>query len=331
MTATGDTLERAQGCLLGQLAGDSLGGLVEFRSVDWIRRAYPDGCRELTDGGTWNNLAGQATDDSEMALMLARTLVRTGRYDRGAVLDAYIHWWAGAFDHGGTLRMALAPASAGRTPEDRLRLAAENANQSSQSNGSLMRISPLGIFGAGRPDRAAEWAREDSRLTHPHLICQDCCAVYVAAIAVAIAGGDARACHQAALAEADRAGADPEVRAALQAAQLGPPADYVTQQGWVKIALHNAFYQVLHAASVEEGVVDTVMRGGDTDTTAAIAGALLGAVHGRRQVPARWVEVLRQCRPVKGAKTAHPRPEEFWPVDAPELAEQLLAVGQACP
>src|SRR5439155_2055081 len=56
-------LERAQGCLLGQLAGDSLGGLVEFCSHGTIRERYPDGCRELKDGGTWNNLAGQPTDD----------------------------------------------------------------------------------------------------------------------------------------------------------------------------------------------------------------------------------------------------------------------------
>jgi hypothetical protein len=44
-------LERAQGCLLGQLAGDSLGSLVEFRAPDDIRREYPKGVRELADGG----------------------------------------------------------------------------------------------------------------------------------------------------------------------------------------------------------------------------------------------------------------------------------------
>ena len=68
-------LSRAQGCLLGQLAGDALGSLVEFQTPEQIRRAYPDGVRELADGGTWNTIAGQPTDDSEMALMLARMLV----------------------------------------------------------------------------------------------------------------------------------------------------------------------------------------------------------------------------------------------------------------
>jgi ADP-ribosylglycohydrolase len=62
-------LSRAQGCLLGQLAGDSLGGLVEFRSVASIKAEYPNGVRDLKDGGTWRNLASQPTGDSEMALL----------------------------------------------------------------------------------------------------------------------------------------------------------------------------------------------------------------------------------------------------------------------
>ena len=75
------TLSRAQGCLLGQLAGDALGGLVEFQSPEEIRRNYPNRVRELVDGGTWGTLAGQPTDDSEMALMLAGMLIKERRYD----------------------------------------------------------------------------------------------------------------------------------------------------------------------------------------------------------------------------------------------------------
>lgn len=59
---------KAQGVLLGQVAGDSLGSLVEFQSPEAIWRKYPDGLRELAAGGTFNTLPGQPTDDSEMAL-----------------------------------------------------------------------------------------------------------------------------------------------------------------------------------------------------------------------------------------------------------------------
>ena len=68
-------IERAQGCLLGQLAGDALGSLVEFCSAEEILRAYPTGVRELTDGGTYDTIVRQSTDDSETALLTARMSV----------------------------------------------------------------------------------------------------------------------------------------------------------------------------------------------------------------------------------------------------------------
>ena len=58
-SCSGMALDRAVGCLLGQVIGDSLGSLVEFRSKRDIAREYPGGVRELADGGTWNTIAGQ--------------------------------------------------------------------------------------------------------------------------------------------------------------------------------------------------------------------------------------------------------------------------------
>ena len=105
-----------------------------------------------------------------------------------------------------------------------------------------------------------------------------------------------------------------------------PPADYIYQQGWVLIAFRNALWQLLHAPNLEEGVVDTVMRGGDTDTNAAIVGALLGAVYGRNAIPNQWLQHLLNCRPLLGQPhVLRPRPECFWPVDALQLAERLVS------
>jgi ADP-ribosylglycohydrolase len=191
-----------------------------------------------------------------------------------------------------------------------------------------MRVSPLGIFGAGRPAEAAEWARADSRLTHPNQVCQDSCAVFVSVIAHAIwNGGTPSDCYQKALEECGKSSVDPGLREAVVNAADGPPQDFQQHQGWVLIALQNAFYQLLHAPSLEEGVIDTVMRGGDTDTNAAIAGALLGAVYGIQAIPPRWSRALLSCRPLPDQPTDHPRPAEFWPVDAMILAEALLATG----
>jgi ADP-ribosyl-[dinitrogen reductase] hydrolase len=311
--ATPEMVSRAQGCLLGQLAGDALGSLVEFRSPADIRRQYPDGVRELADGGTWDTLAGQPTDDSEMALALARSLVRDGRYAAKAARAAYVDWLhSDPFDVGNTVSAGLS----GRV------------NRESQANGALMRISPLGIFCARRePDEALAWAKADAELTHPHPVCVQANQLFVAAIARAIREGCVgTALYQDVLERATNTPVAALLLAVIRNAASAPPADYVHQQGWVLIAFHNALWQLLHAPTLEAGVVDTVMQGGDTDTNAAIAGAVLGAVHGREAVPAQWVDRMLNCRPKAGdPRVRHPRPEHFWPVDALELAEQLVS------
>lgn len=325
-------LSRAQGCWLGQLLGDALGGQVEFQSAERIAREFPGGVRALSDDGHWRTFAGQATDDSELALMLARVLVRDERYDRAAVADAYIHWISSSpFDCGGTVSRALAAGGIVSDGPARLARVLASASRDSQANGSLMRISPLAIFGAADPAGAAAMAFDDSALTHPHPLCRDACAVFVRAVAGVIAtGGDGERAWAIAREEARQPGRDPGVGEMLDAAKLGPPEEYYRQMGWVRIAFHNAFFQALHAPNFEEGVVDTVGRGGDTDTNAAIAGALLGAIHGRAAVPAAWRYKLLACRPLRAAGARRPRPMEFWPADAMELAERLLLAGRQC-
>lgn len=308
-------LSRAQGCMLGQVAGDSLGGLVEFASAMEVERRYPGGPGLLEDGGHWGLLAGQPTDDSEMALALARSIVTEGRFDESRVLVAYDEWFqSGPFDVGGTIRSALA----GRV------------QPYSQANGSLMRVSPLGIYGCGLPaEHAAEIARKDSGLTHPHPVCGDAAAALVVAIRQALLHGDGpESAWQAALTWARGANAAHPVIEALEGAAIEPPVCDGEKRGFVLIALRNAFFELLHAPSLEEGVVATVRRGGDTDTNAAVAGALLGALHGREAVPEQWRRMILSCRPHL-SRALHPRPMAYWPVDVLELAERLVLTGAA--
>jgi len=311
-----EALLRAQGCLLGQLAGDSLGSLVEFQAPADIRRKYPNGVRELADGGTWSTIAGQPTDDSEMALSLARMLVDQRKYDPVEARKAYNFWLdSSPFDCG----MTLAGGLRGRP------------NPDSQANGAMMRISPLGIFGANHDlTHVAEWAHQDAAITHPHPVCQQANALFTMAIAHAVNQGcNAQNLYQQIMSWAEGIKVDGSLLDAVRGAAEAPPADYVHQQGWVLTAFRNALWQLLHAPNLEEAVVDTIMRGGDTDTNAAICGALLGAVHGREAIPGQWIESLLKCRPAAGQPNVrHPRPECFWPVDALELAERLLVFDQ---
>jgi ADP-ribosyl-[dinitrogen reductase] hydrolase len=322
-------LARAQGCLVGQVAGDSLGSLVEFESAASIERRYPGGVRLLRDGGTWGTVAGQPTDDSELALALARSLGRLGSYDEEAVAHSYAAWYlTRPFDIGATTKAAFsAAARADCTGSGVAAASREAANRTSQANGALMRISPLGIFGVRlAPPKLAAYARIDASLTHPHAVCQDSNVVYTAAITIAIqTGGPPGSVYHQVLETVATVDLSPSVRRCLQEAESRPPADYGRNQGWVLIALQNAFYQLLHAPNMEVGIVDTVRRGGDTDTNAAIAGALLGATWGLQAVPRQWLECILNCRPQTGGLgVQRPRPPEYWPVDVLPLAAKLL-------
>ncbi|MDK9700599.1 MAG: ADP-ribosylglycohydrolase family protein [bacterium] len=321
-------LARAQGCLLGQLAGDALGSLVEFHTPEQIAGKYPEGGPDrIESGGVWNTLAGQPTDDSELALLLARSIIARGEYNDQAALVSY-RWWyrSKPFDIGTTVGKALAAADA--VAVDTLSAAHEAArnNVASEANGALMRVSPLGIYFAHEknPRPIAEAAIADALLTHASDVCQAANAVYVIAVATAIRTGHRYKTYQAALTWSEQF-APAAITEALLIAQREPPSDFITKQGWVVLALHNAFYQLLHAPNFAVGVIDTVRSGGDTDTNAAIAGSLLGALHGRDAVPLQWRRAILSCHSQNGlTHIHHPRPPALWGVDALILAEKLL-------
>ncbi len=329
--ADAGVLDRAQGCLLGQVAGDSLGSLVEFQSPSAIGRAYPEGLRSLADGGTWNTLAGQPTDDSELALALSRSILATGRYSAESAALAYAAWYRSRpFDVGTTTSQTLGRIHAGASGEAARAAcgaaARQVAERGGQANGSLMRISPLGVWGHALPARTlGDLARQDSALTHAHPVCQDACAAYTVAVGHAVStGAGAEEVWRVACQWARQYG-HAEVLATLEAAAQAPPEDCTRHQGWVRLALQNAFFRLLHSPSLEDGVVRTVACGGDTDTNGAIAGALLGAVHGRSQVPRDWEWGVLTCRPMPPAP--QPRPQDYWPVDILVQAEHLAVLG----
>jgi ADP-ribosylglycohydrolase len=277
---------------------------VELKPAVEIAAHFPDGVRDLGDGGVYHTMAGQPTDDSEMALTLARAIVREGRYQSEKVLDGYRAW------------LTSRPVDVGQTTERGL---LGMTTTESESNGSLMRVSPIGIWAAGDPALAARTARDDSMLTHMNATCVESCAAFCAAIAAGVAGASREEMVEVAAAHAK----GPAHEAVKRAAKGVAPTDFFTHPGWVLLALQNAFW-CLQNLGPEEALVQTVGRGGDTDTNAAIAGALLGALHGRDAVPARWMLPVLACRPLVEAGALRPRPIEYWPDDVLELAEALL-------
>jgi len=321
--------DRAIGLMMGQLAGDALGARVEFQTSTRLHAVFPGGVRDLRDGGPWHTLGGQPTDDSELALALARTLAVRGAWDREAVASAYARWFKSRpFDLDSTTATAVSRGA--RAAPGAIADAMEAAaSEKSRTNGALSRVAPIALIGlAHDEERALEWAAADARLTHRHVDCRAANAAFVAALRAALVGArETDRVLDAALEAAGRFGGSKPVRACIEAARTSPVE--ALDAAWPSLVLHtlqNALHQLVAAPSVEAGVVDTVMRGGDTDTNGAVAGALLGAFHGVSSFPESWVDRVVTARPLDSSPTAHPRPPEYWPVDALELTEALLAV-----
>lgn len=301
---------RARGCLLGLAVGDALGVAVEFRTAAQILEEYPDGLRDMHGASWWGLVPGQVSDDTEMALCLARSLVQCGKHDPDDVAAAYGLWLASnPPDVGNTVRGAF-----GSPDMESLRLsgmrhghaeaARRSANPESQANGALMRIAPLGIFAGGLDalgrlsarDVAVEAGAAETRLSHPHPTCVAASLLLVATIAMAVAG-----------------------REVSQRTPATPPRVYDDERmGWVVIALQNAFYQLGRGVGFEDALIDTVRRGGDTDTNAAICGALLGAVYGLEAIPERWARAVLDCRA--------DRPDAYRTTDILDLADRLAGI-----
>ena len=202
-----------------------------------------------------------------------------------------------------------------------------------------MRVTPLAIWGAGTDltdDELASAARADASLTHIHSVCQDANAVYVVAMRYALTGPHTpREIYQYALdwAQSQRLEAsvlDRLILAAVEAPKSG--------RGWVLNALQAAFYFLLKSEAatsddgatraLSDGVSAAIGLGVDTDTNAAICGALLGATHGLSALPPSWVSAVLSARPspALGRGGCH-RPKWLWSCDALTLTEALLSAS----
>lgn len=308
---------RARGGLLGQAVGDALGTTVEFAHETSIAKSHPHGVTELEGGGPFDLKPGQVTDDTELALALARSIVERGRYDADAAAEGYAGWLqSDPFDVGGTTSQAFrGHARAGQGLAARM---AAQASRESQANGSLMRQSPLGVHGALLPgERLLAHTLEDTRLSHPHPVCQAAGAVFTFTIARAVRSGESGlALFDDALSWARATREAQPIVDSLEAAKHELPAEFHDHLGWVRIAFQSAFHLLATATSFESALVGLTRKGGDTDTNCAIAGALLGAAMGEEAIPRRWRETVLACRT--------DRPPAFQCADLRELAVQLV-------
>jgi ADP-ribosyl-[dinitrogen reductase] hydrolase len=282
--------ERAVGSVLGLALGDALGAPFEFRRAEEIPSPLP-----AFEQPRMGLPPGTTTDDTAMARNLIRSLIANdGRLDPGDVLARHIEWLAtGPPDVGNLTRRVLSRARDGGADAAR-EYVEQRGPEVSAGNGSVMYCAPLGVAYANRPDELFEAAPALSAITHWDERCRTACLVVTLAVAALVRGEEPRdAVVRAVSAVGGREGAE-ELEELVDTAGLTRPIDG-PDQGFVFFTTGVALRTAAEAPPFEEGLRAVVALGGDTDTNAAVTGALLGAQHGRDALPVGWLARLEDA------------------------------------
>jgi ADP-ribosylglycohydrolase len=324
-TSTISTLDRYRGCLLGGAVGDALGAAVEFLDVSEIRRRF--GADGIAEPARAYGRVGAITDDTQMTLFTAEGILQADdRLARGVghppenVWFAYQRWlqtqgvtspWTGEpeqLGHGELHR--IAELHSRRAPGNTCLSALEHlidfdvdpfvAGNDSKGYGGVMRAAPCGLV-SGWFDDAPRWlGLASAALTHGHP------SGYLAAGALAViirslCDGrplDAAVARGVESVRRER-GCDEVVRALGRALELaagvnGRPDVARLGRGWVaEEALAIAVYCALvHREDFAAAVRLAANHSGDSDSTAAITGNIMGAHLGVEAIPTAWLDVL---------------------------------------
>lgn len=318
--------DRIRACLVLGALGDALGAPIEFDSLDAIRRRHgPEG---LTEPEPCYGHAVAITDDTQMTLFTAEGLVLAAR--EGALRDrdalrrhlhrAYLRWlrtqdglpeppgpraeparWGWLLEEPG-LRARRAPGNtclsalqggAMGTPDRRL--------NGSKGCGGVMRVAPVGLV-VGLPD-VFRAGCDAAAITHGHpsgWLAAGAFALLVAELARGAPLASALAGVEEELRQCPDSGECLEaLRRAHDEAEAGPPHAEAVERvgaGWVaEEALAVAVYAVAGEPDPRRALLLSVNHGGDSDSTGALCGNLLGAMHGQNvleAVPGSWLQGL---------------------------------------
>jgi len=265
--------DRALAAFLGFAIGDALGATVEFMTKGEIAARY--GVHRNIIGGGWLRLApGRVTDDTEMALLLGRSLVRRGEIDTRDICDEFAAWLkAGPIDVGNTCRRGIRRYITQGTIEGPF-------FEGDAGNGAAMRILPVALATFGHPDRVALWSCAQCHITHHHPLSDDASLALVQMLHGLLSGNDKRTVRKIADALVDRH------RAFRFEPYQGQSSGYIVDT--MQTVLH--FY--FGTNTFADCVIQTVNQGGDADTTGALAAMLAGATYGMAAMPATWLGKL---------------------------------------
>ena len=281
-------VSRARGALLGLVAGNQLGVPTEHMGTpEAIRKAFPNGVVDLAPPPK----NSPYDDDAAMALLLGESLLASKGFDANDVARRWVKWMkVDGRGIGITTKRALTLIDRGKEPFEAGRLANQENPGRSAGNGSVMRCIPVALRYHDDPDRLIRVSSQQAAITHA-----DERSTWGAA-AVNLAARELLHGNIYFVDEVMHRIGDRAPRALREAIHRVPreresdlPIARAGEAGYVVHCVEIAFWFVTHDRSLEEALIALAQAGGDTDTNAAVAGALLGARYGDIALPPRWI------------------------------------------
>ncbi|MFG1665369.1 ADP-ribosylglycohydrolase family protein [Streptomyces sp. Y7] len=290
-------VDRAVATIVGSAVGDALGAPFEFGPEGVFSARFPDagGDGEMCGGGGWE--PGEATDDTQMAVLVAESLLERGELNLPDIFARFQRW------------AAADPKDIGLQTEDVLTngmpwdLAAAvhfQVNQRAAGNGSLMRASTSAVhFAPAGQSATMDAARRIAALTHGDRAAWEGTAIFHELIRRALTGVDPCSALPEVL---DLVHPDHRQRYATVLAPDWHPDRATEFNGAVWPCLGSAVWALRNTTTFEEALRAAIDLGGDTDTVAAVTGGLAGAYYGPDAIPDRWTEPLHVPLPGFGGR-----------------------------
>jgi ADP-ribosyl-[dinitrogen reductase] hydrolase len=283
-----DLADRVVGGCLGLALGDALGAPFEFLRGRNVPEPIPALERPWLD-----RPPGSTTDDTALARNLMTSLAARGGFDPLDLVERHLAWFRSDPPDVGTITgRVLKRVDAG---EDAAAVARDVWEQRgpevSAGNGSVMYCAPLGLAYSNRPGELSELAPALSELTHHDGRCRTAVLAVTLAVAALARGERAEVAARAALGAVEALEGGEELEYLVEAAGGARPIDG-PDQGFCLFTAGVAFQALVRGGGFETEVRRVVSLGGDTDTNAAVAGALLGTRDGVDGLPADWLERL---------------------------------------
>lgn len=309
----------AIGALVGQAVGDALGAPYEFGPACQLSKdlnrsdSVYGGVGPMRGGGGFGWKPAEFTDDTQMALCIAESFLANNlTYTPSDIFERFVHWARTARDVGTTTASAL---FSGHNHFDAAAIGHAKRGASG-GNGSVMRVSPVGIWGTNvSGEETFDVAFGQARLTHydeKGALCAGLAAVMIRgaivgevvtpegmmeyAIEIMMKSHTARNFFD-----------ETTERFALSILKdyspTEPNAEFLEgSNGSAWVCLAQAFWALKESFEIEDvsekahrfenAVVTAVDLGGDTDTVACVAGALAGALYGIQAIPSRFTTYL---------------------------------------